>query len=80
MQRHVNIYRRKVHEEPKKVLAVVLVVALAFSLASVAFAADINGYSDKDTITEKEAVNVLTYAGVLSGSDGKVWTHGHIHP
>jgi hypothetical protein len=54
----------------RKVFAVILVVCMAFSLMAVASAADISSYSDSSSITEKEAVNVLTYAGVLQGSGG----------
>ncbi|SHI04393.1 S-layer homology domain-containing protein [Sporobacter termitidis DSM 10068] len=53
----------------KKVFAVVLVVAMAFSLMAVASAKSISDYSDASSITQKEAVTILTAAGVLAGTD-----------
>lgn len=54
----------------KKVLAVVLVVALAFSLVTFASAAKLADYSDSAKVTQKEAVDVLSQAGVLAGANG----------
>lgn len=54
----------------KKLLAVVLVVAMAFSFAAVASAAGVSDYSDAASITNTEAVDVLSQAGVLAGVDG----------
>ena len=68
----------------KKVLVVVLVIAMAFSLTTIfASAADtdtsattvanINGYTDQSTITDREPVDVLTALGILQGYDGAVF-------
>lgn len=54
----------------KKVLSLVLVVVMAFSLVTIASAAKLDDYSDAANITQKEAVDVLSQAGVLQGAGG----------
>ena len=44
----------------KKVLSLVLALAMALSLMTVAFAKEASDYVDYDEITNKEAVEVLT--------------------
>ena len=51
----------------KKVLSLVLALAMALSLMTVAFAKDAGDYTDYDTITNKEAVEVLTALDVIDG-------------
>jgi hypothetical protein len=54
----------------KKVLSLVLALAMAFSLMSIAFAADkATNFTDYDEIDYQEAVNVLTSIGVINGVD-----------
>ena len=53
----------------KKVLSLVLALAMAFSLMTVAFAADASDFTDYDEITYTEAVDVMTAAGVFNGYD-----------
>ena len=50
----------------KKVL--VLALAMALSLMTVAFAADASDYKDYDKVTHKEAVDVMTAVGVFNGT------------
>jgi len=54
----------------KKVLAVVLVVALAFSLMAVAGAKQVTDFSDASSIKYTEAVDFLTGLGIIQGSGG----------
>ena len=54
----------------RKVLAMVLVVALAFSLVTFASAAKLTDYKDASSVKQKEAVDILSQAGVLAGADG----------
>ena len=54
----------------KKVLSLVLALAMALSLMTAAFAADASDYKDYSKVTYKEAVDVMTAAGVFNGGDG----------
>ena len=54
----------------KKVLSLVLALAMALSLMTVAFAADAKDYADYDEVTHKEAVDVMTAAGIFDGMGG----------
>jgi hypothetical protein len=56
----------------RKVLAMVLVVVMAFSLVTVASAATpkVEDYKDASSIKQTEAVDLLTAIGVLNGTDG----------
>ncbi len=51
----------------KKLLAVVLVIAMAFTFMATAAAANVDDYSDFDDVTYVEAVDVFTALGFLSG-------------
>jgi hypothetical protein len=54
----------------KKVLSLVLALAMAFSLMSVAFAVDTaSDYTDYSSITYQDAVDVMTAIGVFNGYD-----------
>ena len=63
----------------KKALCLVLVLAMAVSLGVTAFAVDkASDYTDYSTVTSKEAVDVLTAIGVLSGNtDGSFGPTGN---
>lgn len=52
----------------KKVLSLVLALAMALSLMTVAFAADASDYKDYDEVTYKPAVDVMTAVGVFNGT------------
>ena len=54
----------------KKVLSLVLALAMALSLMTVAFAADANDFADYDKVEYDEAVDVMVAAGVFNGKDG----------
>ena len=54
----------------KKVLSLVLALAMALSLMTVAFAKDASDYNDYDKVTNKEAVEVLTALEVIDGMGG----------
>ena len=54
----------------KKVLSLVLALAMALSLMTVAFAKDASDYTDYGTITNKEAVSVMTALGIIDGMGG----------
>ena len=54
----------------KKVLSLVLALAMALSLMTAAFAADASDYNDYSKVTYKEAVDVMTAAGIFNGGDG----------
>jgi hypothetical protein len=59
----------------KKTLCLVLALALCFSLASVAFASNLDDFSDAESVTYTEAVDVLVGIGVVEGdtsSDGNI--------
>ena len=51
----------------KKVLSLVLALAMALSLMTVAFAKEASDYTDYNEITHKEAVEVLTALNVIDG-------------
>jgi hypothetical protein len=51
----------------KKTLCLVLALALCFSLASVAFASNLDSYTDAESVTYTEAVDVLMGIGVVKG-------------
>ena len=51
----------------KKVLSLVLALAMALSLMTVAFAKDASDYNDYDEVTYKEAVDIMTAIGVFDG-------------
>ncbi|MCC8079520.1 MAG: S-layer homology domain-containing protein [Oscillospiraceae bacterium] len=57
----------------KRLLCLVLVVSLVCTLGVTAFAANssLTSYTDVDNITYAEAVDLLTGAGILQGSDGE---------
>jgi hypothetical protein len=57
----------------RKVLAVVLVVCMAFSLMVMASAKTSADYGDAASITYKEAVDVFSGAGIMTGGDGTNW-------
>jgi hypothetical protein len=57
----------------RKVLAVVLVVCLAFGMMVMASAKTSAEYADAASITHKEAVDVFSGAGIMTGSDGTNW-------
>ena len=52
----------------KKVLSLVLVLAMVFSFASTAFAAG-TGYADDDEIQNTEAVAVMSGMGIINGKE-----------
>ena len=54
----------------KKVLSLVLALAMALSLMTVAFAADESNYADYDEVTYNEAVDVMSAVGVFDGMGG----------
>jgi hypothetical protein len=51
----------------KKTLCLVLALALCFSLASVAFASNLDSYTDAESVTYTEAVDVLMGMGIVKG-------------
>lgn len=54
----------------KKVLSLVLALAMALSLMTVAFAKDASDFADYNKVTYKEAVDVMVAAGVFNGVEG----------
>ena len=54
----------------KKVLSLVLALAMALSLMTVAFAKDASDFNDYDDVTYTEAVDVMVAVGVFNGADG----------
>ena len=54
----------------KKVLSLVLALAMALSLMTAAFATDVKDFGDYDEIDQKEAVDVMTAIGVIDGIPG----------
>ena len=54
----------------KKVLSLVLALAMALSLMTVAFAADANDFADYDKVEHNEAVDVMVATGVFNGVEG----------
>ena len=59
----------------KKVLSLVMALAMAMSLMATAFAADVD-FSDKAEIENTEAVEVMTALGVMQGNNGKFDPNG----
>ena len=55
----------------KKVLSLVLALAMALSLMTVAFAADAKDYADYGEVNYNEAVDVMTAIGVFDGMGGE---------
>ena len=55
----------------KKVLSLVLALAMALSLMTVAFAADAKDYADYGEVDYNEAVDVMTAVGVFDGMGGE---------
>ena len=62
----------------KKVLSLVLALAMALSLMTVAFAKDASDYADYDEVTNKEAVDVMTAIGVFDGMGGSFNPDGNL--
>ena len=56
----------------KKVLSLVLALAMALSLMTVAFAKDASDYDDYAEVNYNEAVDVMTAVGVFDGMGGKI--------
>jgi hypothetical protein len=54
----------------RKVLSVVLVVCLVFGLTVMASAKGLADYSDAASVTQKEAVDVMSALGIMTGADG----------
>ena len=54
----------------KKVLSLVLALAMALSLMTAAFAADAEDFADYDKVSHKEAVDVMVALGVFNGTEG----------
>ena len=54
----------------KKVLSLVLALAMALRLMTAAFATDVKDFGDYDEIDQKEAVDVMTAIGVIDGIPG----------
>ena len=57
----------------KKVLSLVLALAMALSLMTVAFAKDAKDFADGDKITNTEAVSVLTALNVINGKSNNLF-------
>ena len=62
----------------KKVLSLVLALAMALSLMTVAFAKEASDYTDYGTITNKEAVEVLTALNVIDGMGDSFQPNGNV--
>ena len=62
----------------KKVLSLVLALAMALSLMTVAFAKEASDYTDYDEITNKEAVEVLTALEVIDGMGDSFQPNGNV--
>ena len=54
----------------KKVLSLVLALAMALSLMTVAFAKDASDFADYNEVANNEAVDVMVAVGVFNGADG----------
>ena len=54
----------------KKILSLVLALAMALSLMTAAFAADASDYKDYSKVTYKEAVDVMSATGIFQGNNG----------
>ena len=54
----------------KKVLSLVLALAMALSLMTAAFAKDASDFTDYSKVTNKEAVDVMVAMGVFDGMNG----------
>ena len=57
----------------KKVLSLVLALAMALSLMTVAFATDAKDFADGDKITNTEAVSVLSALNVINGKSNNLF-------
>ena len=62
----------------KKVLSLVLALAMALSLMTAAFAKEASDYTDYGTITNKEAVEVLTALEVIDGMGDSFQPNGNV--
>ena len=62
----------------KKVLSLVLALAMALSLMTVAFAADAKDYADYGEVNYNEAVDVMTAIGVFDGMGGEFNPDGNL--
>ncbi len=62
----------------KKVLSLVLALAMALSLMTVAFAKDASDYADYDKVAYNEAVDVMTAAGIFDGKGGSFDPQGNL--
>ena len=60
----------------KKILSLVLALAMALSLMTAAFAADASDYKDYSKVTYNEAVDVMTAAGIFQGNNGNFDPNG----
>jgi hypothetical protein len=65
-----NLTGGKYMKKLRKVLALVLVIALAFSLVTMASAVTVKDYSDSASIKQTEAVDLFTQLGFLAGNGG----------
>jgi hypothetical protein len=54
----------------RKVLALVLAIAMAFSVMAIASAKQIGDYSDASSVKYKEAVDLVTGLGIMGGAGG----------
>ena len=62
----------------KKVLSLVLALAMALSLMTVAFAKEASDYADYDEVNYAEAVDVMTAAGIFDGMGGSFNPDGNL--
>ena len=66
-----NVKEAQIHEEPEKVLSLVMAVAMMVSICVVgASAVNYDDFSDKGEITKTEAVETLVNLDILDGYDG----------
>lgn len=56
----------------KRVLSLVMALALCLGLASTAFATSYDDYPDADEVTYEEAMDVLVALGIIEGIDGQL--------
>ena len=62
----------------KKVLSLVLALAMALSLMTAAFAKEASDYADYDEVNYAEAVDVMTAAGIFDGMGGSFNPDGNL--